>query len=380
MNQPWPRRRAAIAPAPAPAPTEPGRSRTRVVPRPWYGAPAATSLRTRPGTVRGLAVALFLAVLATLLQSVPAHAGPVRVPTTAKARCMHGFEPDVVATLHLSGGRGTTFPSDARGLRPGDVVRIAPHMSDEVSVSGFWWQPADGSNWVTPAGSDPRRPAAADHPDPGLNQYSLIGRLPGDRSFEVPGLPSCREAGASGKLDLRINDSQDWDNFGSWNVDVQLYRNPLQDGGFEAQRTSAVSQPWNVEGPDPKTVVSRPGGANSGRNAVVLSSPGTRVWNALSQPIPVRPHTKYVITGFFRTSSNVNTAFFGVRLPGVQQPTERHFGPAPDWCPPGTPTCFSQISVPFDSGDNTTVTAFAGYWGVGAPAHMSIDDIKVLSG
>ncbi|WP_052411902.1 hypothetical protein [Streptomyces sp. NRRL S-118] len=381
MNKLWQRCRAAVPSAPAGS----GRPRSRFVPgqRPDTGtrrsAVVVMSRHTRPGTVRGLAAALFLAVLATLLQSVPAHAGPPRVPTTAKARCTNGFTPDASASLHLSGGRGTTFPADARGLRPGDVVRIVPRMNDEVSTSGFWWQPADGSNWVTPAGADPRQPADAGYPAPGLNKYSLIARLTGDQPFEVLSRLGCREVGISGKLDLRINDDQDWDNFGAWNVDIQLYRNPLQDGGFEQQRTSTVSQPWNVEGPDGKTIVNRPGGANSGSNAAVLSSPGTRVWNALTQPIPVRPHTNYVITGFFRTSSNVNTAFFGVRLPGVWPPTERHFGPAPAWCPPTTPRCYEQISVRFNSGDNTTVTAFAGFWGVGAPAHMAIDDIKVLS-
>ncbi|MGA5558128.1 hypothetical protein [Streptomyces lavendulocolor] len=325
-------------------------------------------------------MALFLAVLATLLSGVPAHAGPSPFPTTAQTRCVNGFDPDHSTVLHLSGGRGTTYPSDARGLRPGDVVRIVPRMNDEVSTSGFWWQPADGSNWVTPAGADPRRPAPAGYPAPGLNAYSLIGRLTGVQPFEVLDRPGCRRIGSSGKLDLRINDPQDWDNFGAWNVDVQLYREPLQDGGFEEQRTSAVSPPWNVEGPDAKVVSASPTGANSGSKSAVLSSPGARVWNALSQPIPVRPHTDYVITGFFRTSGNVNTAFFGVRIPGVPAPAERHFGPAPGWCPPSTPTCFGQVSVPFNSGDHTTVTAFAGFWGVGAPAHMAIDDIRVLSG
>ncbi|MEU0396531.1 hypothetical protein ABZ208_27835 [Streptomyces sp. NPDC006208] len=330
-------------------------------------------------TTRGLAVALFLAILATLLQSAPAQAGPIRVPTTPQMRCNNGFMPDESATLHLSGGRGTTFPTNARGLRPGDVVRIVPRMHEEVSTTGFWWQHADGSNWVTPAGADPRQPANAGYPAPGLNKYSLVAGLTGARPFEVLSRTGCREIGISGTLDLRINDDWDWDNFGHWNVDIQLYRNPLQDGGFEGQRTSAVSQPWNVEGPDAKVISTDRSGAHSGSKSAILSSPGTRVWNGLSQPIPVRPHTDYMITGFFSTSSNVNTAFFGVRLPGVRSPIERHFGPAPASCPPTTPLCYGQISVRFNSGDHTAVTAFAGFWGVGGPAHMAIDDIQVLS-
>ncbi|MEU3620676.1 hypothetical protein ABZ725_51855 [Streptomyces sp. NPDC006872] len=333
---------------------------------------------TRPGAARSLAAALVLAVL-VLLQGVPAQAAPAPVPTTAKTRCDHGFDPDEATTLHLAGGRGTTFPDSGRILRPGDVVRLVPHQQDEVSTSGWWWQPADGSNWVTPAGADPRRPAGAGYPAPGLNKDSLIARLARLKPFEVLGKPGCQMVGSAGALDIRINDDQDWDNFGSWNVDVQLYREPLQDGGFEQQPTSAVSRPWHTEGPGTKVVFNDLGQAHSGNKAALLSSPGERVWNALTQTVPVRPHTDYVITGFFRTSDNVNTAFFGVQLPGTWPPVERHFGPAPAWCPPRDPSCYSQISVPFNSGDHTTVTAFAGFWGVGRPATMQTDDIRILS-
>ncbi|MGY5102338.1 hypothetical protein [Streptomyces sp. 900105245] len=332
----------------------------------------------RPGAARSLAATLLMAVMALLIQQVPAHAGPAPVPTTAMTRCTHDFDPDQATTLHLSGGRGTTFPRDSI-VHPGDVIRIVPHERDEVSTSGWWWQPADGSNWVTPAGLDPRQSAGAGYPAPGLNKYSLIASLAGFQPFEVLRKPGCRMAGSAGTLDLRINDAQDWDNFGAWNVDIQLYREPLQDGGFEQQSTSAVRRPWNTEGPDTKVILNDVGQANHGSKSALLSSAGPRVWNALTQAIPVRPHTDYKITGFFRTSDNVNTAFFGVRLPGTWPPVERHFGPAPAYCPPLDPACYSQVTVSFNSGDHTTVTAFAGFWGVGRPATLQIDDIRVLS-
>ncbi|MER6433660.1 MULTISPECIES: hypothetical protein [unclassified Streptomyces] len=34
---------------------------------------------------------------------------------------------------------------------------------------------------------------------------------------------------------------------------------------------------------------------------------------------------------------------------------------------------------PSNSGDHTTVTAFAGFWGVGQPATLQIGDIRVFS-
>lgn len=43
------------------------------------------------------------------------------------------------------------------------------------------------------------------------------------------------------------------------------------------------------------------------------------------------------------------------------------------------PGCYSQVTVSFNSGDHTTVTAFAGFWGVGQPATLQIDDIRVFS-
>ncbi len=78
------------------------------------------------------------------------------------------------------------------------------------------------------------------------------------------------------------------------------------------------------------------------------------------------------MTGFFRTSPEVNTAFFGVRLPGVWPPKEQQFGPIPGGA-------YQQIRVRFNSENNTSVTLFAGFWGLGTPSVMQIDDVAVLS-
>ncbi|WP_093699442.1 hypothetical protein [Streptomyces sp. 2231.1] len=146
-----------------------------------------------------------------------------------------------------------------------------------------------------------------------------------------------------------------------------------------AVTTSAVRRPWNTEGPGSKVILNDVGQANHGNKSALLSSPDPRVWNALTRAIPVRPHTDYKIIGFFRTLRQRQHRLFGVRLPGVWPPVERHFGPAPAYCPPLDPACYSQITVSFNSGDHTTATAFAGFWGVGQPATLQIDDIRVLS-
>jgi hypothetical protein len=341
------------------------------------------------GAVR-LAAAGMLGALIAAMPTVSAQAGPAPQPATPMDRCQQRSTPDEAVTLHMPGGRSTTYPGSNRPLRPGDVVRIIPHMgptSPVVSTTGWWWQPADASNWVSPAGADPRQPADGGYPAPGLNKYSLIGRFGNLRPFEVLRERSCLQLGGFLALDLRINDDQDWDNFGAWDVDVQVYRNAVQDGGFERQRTSRISWPWYPEGPDAKSIgpsdlTQDPA---AGSKLVILNS-DDHAWNAVAQPIPLRPHTIYRISGLFDLASGINTAFFGVRLPGEWPPRECHFGHQSGEQRPGRcgyvtnlPGDWQQVSVTFDSGDHTWGTAFAGFWGIGAPAFMLIDGIQMLS-
>ncbi len=337
-------------------------------PRPRQAAIPVRRLRRR--FLLLVATALIVATNAVSAQAAPGDAVP---PTTALARCQQNTNPDQRATLQLAGGRGTTFPSDGQQLRPGDVVRITPRSTDEVSTTGWWWQPAEGWNWVTPGGVQPRQAAPAGYPAPGLNQNSLVGRFNAFSSFEVMQNQRCLQVGTFGTFDLRINDPQDWDNFGAWNIDVKVYRNQVLDGGFEGQRGQSISSPWLTEGASSKVIATAPSGSHSGSRFAIISN-GGQGWNALVQPIPVRPNTEYEVIGFFKfhPNSRVNTAFFGVRLPGVWPPKESHFGS-------DSSGLYQRINVRFKSADNTSVTLFAGFWGVNSPEFMQIDDIIVLS-
>jgi hypothetical protein len=318
---------------------------------------------TTPRWRRGSPLAAVLAgvALAAVLTPVSAHAAPAPFPTTALDRCQRGSDPDLSTTLHLEGGRGTSWPDTARQLRPGDVVRIVPHMQDWVSTTGWWWQPAEGWNWVTPAGVSPRAAASAGFPAPGLNQQSLVGTLANLAPFEVASRTGCQRSPVSGVLDLRINDPQDWDNFGAWDVDVLIFRAPVVNSGFDA----GLTPPWFTEGTEAKTIFT-----NEFGDRMVILSNGGQGWNAVLQTIPVRPFTQYEVNGRFKTP--VNTAFFGVRLPGQWPPTETHFGPTP-------PDTWLILRQPFNSGPNTSVTVFAGFWGVGSGTFMIVDDLLVLS-
>lgn len=133
--------------------------------------------------------------------------------------------------------------------------------------------PAEGWNWVSPIGVQPRQPVTeAGYPAPGLNKHSLVGRFGSFLPFEILDKRGCIEVGSFLTLDLRINDDQDWDNFGAWNVDVRLYHNPVLDGSFEQQGNQTVSPPWLPEGPDAKNIAIEPSESNSGAKHAIIST------------------------------------------------------------------------------------------------------------
>ncbi|GAA2907774.1 hypothetical protein GCM10010517_74210 [Streptosporangium fragile] len=317
------------------------------------------------GRLRPWGLALLAVIVAAALGPLPAPAASAAAPLSAGERCRLNTEPDASTTLHLSGGRGQTYPAQGLPrLGRGDVVRIEPDQSDIVDVSLL--SPADAWDLVTPAGNP--RAAGSGYPAPLANQYSLVGWF-GGAPIQVSRPSSCLMPSVE-TATLAINDPEAWDNTGAWDVVVKLYRAPVRDGGFESQTSRAVSAPWGTEGPDVKGVDINLGFAHTGRNNAFIVSAG-REWNAIVQQIPVRRNTNYLLRGFIRTSGNINTAFFGVRLPGMWPPVEEHFGPSPAGA-------YQQIDKPFNSLDNDTVTVFAGFWGVGSEGWIQIDNVSVL--
>ncbi|GAA4233467.1 hypothetical protein GCM10022254_36030 [Actinomadura meridiana] len=150
----------------------------------------------------------------------------------------------------------------------------------------------------------------------------------------------------------------------------------LLDGGFEWQWGRAIGAPWFTEGPDAKGVDVRNGLARSGVNNAWIRT-GSQNWNAILQTIPVDPNRDYVLRGFVRTSghgngADVNTVFFGVRLPGQWPPVEQHIGPSPAGR-------YQEVVQPFNPGDRTSVTVFCGFWGVGSDGWIQIDQLSVLA-
>ncbi|MCK9893415.1 hypothetical protein [Frankia sp. AgB32] len=146
---------------------------------------------------------------------------------------------------------------------------------------------------------------------------------------------------------------------------------PVLDGGFEAQGSSAVNTPWFTEGTDWKGVDRNLHNAQSGQNNGFTWSTG-RNWNAVLQNVPVTPGTSYVLTGWVRTSKNVNTGFFGARLSGEWPPRgEAHFG--------FTGSDYQQLTVRFNSTNHTQATVYVGLWGVNTPGGdwIQVDNISL---
>lgn len=141
------------------------------------------------------------------------------------------------------------------------------------------------------------------------------------------------------------------------------------DGGFEEQSHRGVSAPWGVEGPDAKGVDIALGYQHTGaKNGFIWSN--SRSWNALVQPIPVALQRNYVLRGWIRTSGTVTAGYFGIRS-GGRPYAERPFSAAQH-------AQYRQIEIPFNSGPNSVMTVFAGYWAPGTDSWVQVDGISVL--
>jgi hypothetical protein len=145
------------------------------------------------------------------------------------------------------------------------------------------------------------------------------------------------------------------------------YAGPVTDPGFEKQSTNSVSAPWVVEGAD-QHGIDHGGFQHSGTNNAWIHTSSSN-WNAITQAIPVKPNTNYHLTGWIHTSGNVTGGYFGVRNgTGTAVNAETHYGSLP---------AYAQQTVDFNSGANTTMTVYAGYWSPGADSFVQIDDVNL---
>jgi hypothetical protein len=141
----------------------------------------------------------------------------------------------------------------------------------------------------------------------------------------------------------------------------------LQDPGFENQTSNTVSSPWYVQGIDTKGIDRGLGYSHGGANNGWIRT-SSRNWNALKQDVAVTPNTNYVLTAWIRSSANVVGGYFGACTLGGTVINELNFGFLPD---------YTARTVTFNSGSNTSVSVFAGFWAPGADSFIQVDDFSL---
>lgn len=140
------------------------------------------------------------------------------------------------------------------------------------------------------------------------------------------------------------------------------------DPGFEEQNSRTISAPWSGEGPDYKGIDIDLGYHKTGRkNAFIRTS--SRNWNAVTQQVTVKPQTMYYLEGWVRTSGNYTTGYFGARGTNGRTIVQKNYGKVI------SNGAYQFLHMAFNSGTNTSVTLYTGYYAPGADSWVQIDDI-----
>ncbi len=142
----------------------------------------------------------------------------------------------------------------------------------------------------------------------------------------------------------------------------------LKDTGFEAQLNNSLSIPWVFEGTASKGISKGTGSAHTdSNNAWIRTSDSS--WSALKQSVTVTANTNYVLSGWIKTSSNVTSGYFGVRNSNGTVLKEVKYGKLGE---------YTKLTISFNSGSNTSVTIFGGFWGAGSDSWVNIDSLTFL--
>jgi S-formylglutathione hydrolase FrmB len=132
-------------------------------------------------------------------------------------------------------------------------------------------------------------------------------------------------------------------------------------GGFERGLAS-----WTCYGPC--NVDNNAGFQHSGtNNGWVRNDNG---WNDLHQIIDVEPNRSYTLTGWLRTSTFGDVdGYFGVRTEGNSVINEYHYGQLGD---------YTQVTVNFNSGSNTELVVYGGFW-ANSDTFLQLDDVSIVA-
>ncbi len=143
-------------------------------------------------------------------------------------------------------------------------------------------------------------------------------------------------------------------------------KNLIADPSFENQTTGSIAAPWVLESGN-GGIDRNLGLARGGKNNVWMRN--NVGWNAITQSVPVIPNTEYRLTGFLKSSQNLNDGYFGARGSAGKILAEVKYG---------RNDSYTKQTVKFNSGANTSVTVFSGYWTNG-DTWVQMDDFMLLA-
>jgi hypothetical protein len=133
--------------------------------------------------------------------------------------------------------------------------------------------------------------------------------------------------------------------------------------------------PWKVEswaGAPEEAGTDLSGYSHSGAKSAFVYAPNANrhVWTAIAQDVTVNANTDYHLTVFVRPSSNVSEGYFGAQDPSGNVLNEVKYA--------GTGGDYRQLTVDFNSNDNTVVHLYVGAWSIlGATSWVNIDDVSL---
>lgn len=277
----------------------------------------------------------------------------------------------------LRTGRGPAFSLDLR-------AKISNPFTDFLTILGTKCHVGSAADPIplrlttgTTAPPPPNTPITG-HYSPGSNVDQPLGGLKFtdiltvDNAFAAPGAHDC---GLTGALNGIINAQGGLPSAAGTNsaemtsdiyqVNADTLRSALAgervtNGGFESGKA-----PWVCAGSC--GVDEGLGNARTGsNNGWVRMNSG---WNDLHQSVAVMKNTDYTLTGWIRTSANNANGYFGVRKPGGGVVGEKKYGNLPG---------YTQQTVHFNSGGNTTLEVFGGLWASG-DTWAQLDDISLVA-
>jgi Domain of unknown function (DUF4185) len=137
--------------------------------------------------------------------------------------------------------------------------------------------------------------------------------------------------------------------------------NLVTDPGFEAQAGSTPTSPWQLSG---RGGIDRTNLGHSGaNNAYVRDSIGA---HQLQQTVAVRPNHRYRLSAWIRTADNNSETMLGVRTLRGRTIAQQTGGAHP---------AYTKVSVDFDSGRESLIQLYGGFFGHGQDVWLQLDDV-----